>query len=147
MLASEEYLSPVSLAAISRQLKCQVSYIIAYPGQVQIALKAYYNGEKFADPTVGVERFEQLDKDMQQQVWHQYVEGQWSLLEILSEYCNISPQVMNQILIGYEKSALTLNDYLLDKDVISIEQLDTAIALQVKREPNLAHLVTGALNA
>ncbi|WP_017219573.1 glycosyl transferase family protein [Moritella dasanensis] len=147
MLASEEYLSPVSLAAISRQLKCQVSYIIAYPGQVQIALKAYYSGERFADPTAGVERFEQLDKNMQQQVWHQYVEGQWSLLEILSEYCNISPQVMNQILIGYEKSALTLNDYLLDKEVISIEELDTAIALQVKREPNLAHLVTGALNA
>lgn len=130
MLASEQYLSPVSLAAISRKMQQTVSYVVVNPGAVAYVLKRYYsqyNGIEMPQAT-------SLTAQQQAQAWQVYLSRQWPLAEILMETCNIAPQVMNQLLIGFEKSELRLPDYLLEKGVIEPQALTQAIEMQEQRQ-------------
>ena len=130
VIASENYLSPVTLGAISRHLKTKVTYEIAPTGLVTALLNGLEN-------TNYREKVGALDT--QSQVL--FFTSLWSFEALYAELCFINAAVMNQVLIGFENSKLSISDYLLDKNVITLQHKELATTLKVTREMPLDSLL------
>lgn len=114
-LASEDPLSPVSLAALTRSVGNSIEYVIAAPGTVVAAMKYWYGGktpEMSRDTSVG------------------YGPNARSPLTqvLLKDYMVrtgvVSQPVMTQLLVELSEKCWRIEDLLTGKGILSPEQLE-----------------------
>ncbi len=126
LLASENYLSPVTLAAITRKLGKKANYVIALPGTVTQALEYGYHmnatEQEQLKQQYALRSRDSLDKEIAQQ---------YSVIEIVAQQQHLSNSIVNQLLIGFEKTDISLAQYFVDKEVIdwtTLGQLNMAFS-------------------
>lgn len=141
VLASESYIDPVSLAALSRRLRTQVSYVLACKGQVTVGLRSWYGREQegarrqLLDLAVcsGV-----LGSSHATTLWNQYVSRQVLLGEVLVALGHLDEVALRALLLNHAQSDRPLGDFLVEQGAITREALEQALALQQRLQPTVA---------
>ncbi|MGN6226107.1 MAG: glycosyl transferase family protein [Dyella sp.] len=141
VLASESYIDPVSLAALSRRLHTPVSYVLAYKGQVTVGLRSWYGREQegarrqLLDLAVcsGV-----LGSAHAATLWSQYVSRQVLLGEVLVALGHLDEVALRALLLNHAQSDQPLGDFLVEQGAITREALEQALALQQRLQPTVA---------
>lgn len=144
VLASESALDPISLAAISRKIFCQISYVIVPKGQVTIGLRKWYAKKKLDDPRKVLDEAivaQKVNIDQAKEIWDFYVARQLQLAEILVSLGHINEAALRALLLQHSVTNLYLGDFLVDKNIISKETLEKALELQRNLEPNIEDLI------
>jgi len=158
ILASESALDPISLAAISRKLKCPIRYFIAGKGEVTVGLEKWYshpNSSNFKadDPKEALLhalKHEEISASAAQGVWDFYVARQVRLTEILVSLGCIDEAALRALLLQQSATDLYLGDFLVDRNIISPETLEKALKVQNELQPNMRTLIdieSGKLHA
>ena len=148
VVASESALDPISLAAISRKVHHQILYVIVPKGQVTIGLRKWYARNKSVDPrkvlddalTEGKIKPKQVDA-----IWNFYVSRQVLLAEILVSLGHINEAALRALLLQHSVTNLYLGDFLVDKNIITQETLEKALALQQKIQPEINQLISSGI--
>lgn len=146
VLASESYIDPVSLAALARQLRRPVRYVIAHKGQVTVGLRQVYAKpqDDARDPysmfEFAVERG-QLRRERMPQLWDDYVSRQVMLGEILVAQGHVDKVAFRALLLNHARSEQRLGEFLLDQGVISADTLNRSLQLQASLQPSVASLL------
>jgi bacteriophage N4 adsorption protein B len=147
VLASESYLDPVSLAAISRKLARPVSYIITTKGQVSVGLRYWYVDQKIA------EERDELDTHFQQGhltsaeatlIWDEFVSKQLFLGDILQSLGRIDSAALTALLLRREGCDTPLGQYLVDQKVITKHALDESLQHQQQLQTSISTLLKHA---
>lgn len=141
VLASESYIDPVSLAALSRRLGTPVSYVLAYKGQVTVGLRSWYGRERES----GARRLLDLavcsgvlGSAHATALWNQYVSRQVLLGEVLVALGHLDEVALRALLLNHAQSDQPLGDFLVEQGAIPREALEQALALQQRLQPTLA---------
>jgi adsorption protein B len=148
VVASESALDPISLAAIGRKVHHQIRYVIVPKGQVTIGLRKWYVRNKSVDPrkvlddalTEGKIKSNEVDD-----IWNFYVSRQVLLAEILVSLGHINEAALRALLLQHSVTNLYLGDFLVDKNIISQETLEKALALQQKIQPEIHQLIASGI--
>ena len=147
VLASESYLDPVSMAAISRKLARPVQYVITTKGQVSVGLRYWY-----ADQKIAAERA-QLDSYLQQDtltsteatlIWDEFVSKQLFLGDVLQSLGRIDSAALNALLLRREGCDTPLGQYLVDQKVITKHALDESLQHQQQLQTSITTLLKHA---
>jgi len=144
VLASESALDPISIAAISRKVGCQIRYVIAPKGQVTIGLRKWYTHLRADDPqkilgeAVSTGK---INSNQSEEIWKFYVSRQILLAEILVSLGHINEAALRALLLQHSVTKLYLGDFLVDKNIISKETLQKALELQRHLQPDISKLV------
>ena len=144
VLASESALDPISIAAISRKVGCQIRYVIAPKGQVTIGLRKWYTHLRADDPqkTLGeAVSTGKINSNQSEEIWKFYVSRQILLAEILVSLGHINEAALRALLLQHSVTKLYLGDFLVDKNIISKETLQKALELQRHLQPDISKLV------
>jgi len=144
VVASEMAIDPISLAAISRKIHCKIAYVIVPKGQVTVGLRKWYLKTKSDDPRKALDEAVaavKVSPDHAKEIWDFYVARQIMLAEILVSLGHINEAALRALLLQHSVTNLYLGDFLLDKNVISRETLDKALALQGKLQPDINQLI------
>jgi len=75
------------------------------------------------------------------EIWDFYVERQLLLAEILVPLGHINEAVLRALLLQHSVTNMRLRDFLVDKNIISLEKLDKALALQKNLQPDIQQLI------
>lgn len=143
ILASESALDPISLAAISRKLKCPIRYFIASKGEVTVGLEKWY-ARIHSDPKAVLMqalRQEEISESAAQRIWDFYVARQVRLTEILVSLGCIDEAALRALLLQQSATDLYLGDFLVDRNIISRETLEKALQVQNELQPNMHTLI------
>ena len=144
VVASESALDPISLAAISRKVFCQISYVIVPKGQVTIGLRKWYAKKKSNDPRKALDEAviaKKVNADQAVEIWNFYVARQVLLAEILLSLGHINEAALRALLLQHSVTNLYLGDFLVDKNIVSKETLEKALELQRHLQPNIEDLI------
>lgn len=147
IVASENGIDPVSLAALARKVKKQIRYVIVPRGQVVTGLRHWYARRRGVDDremlrsavTHGWLREEQAAA-----IWAQYEPRQLLFAEILTSLGDINSSAMNALLLRHERSSLPLGEFLVAEGVISRETLARALGLQQELQVSMTALLSDA---
>ncbi|MFZ4062577.1 MAG: glycosyl transferase family protein [Polynucleobacter sp.] len=148
VLASESALDPISIAAISRKVGCQIRYVIAPKGQVTIGLRKWYTHLRTDDPQKALEEAVsagKINKNQSEEIWKFYVSRQVLLAEVLVSLGHINEAALRALLLQHSVTKLYLGDFLVDKNIISKETLQKALELQHRLQPDIRKLIESAL--
>jgi len=144
VVASESALDPISLAAMSRKIGCQIGYVIVPKGQVTIGLRKWYVNRKSNDPRKTLDDAvaeKKVSTDQAAEIWEFYVARQVLLAEILVSLGHINEAALRALLLQHSVTNLYLGDFLVDKNIVSKETLEKALELQRKLQPNMEQLI------
>ena len=144
VVASEAALDPISLAAISRKVHRQISYVIVPKGQVTVGLRKWYANKSANDPRKILDDAVAENKvniDQAAEIWEFYVSRQILLAEILVSLGHINEAALRALLLQHSVTNLYLGDFLVDKNIISRETLEKALKLQKQLQPNIEQLI------
>lgn len=147
ILASESYIDPVSLAAISRKLKKQVTYVIAPKGQVVVGLRHWYVVQDYAAARSMLTNFvneERLEASKAVQIWNEFVSKQLFLGDIFQSLRRIDAAALSALLLRRERSTMSLGEFLVDQKVITKLALDEALQLQEQLQVSISTLLQRA---
>jgi adsorption protein B len=144
VLACENSIDPVSLAALSRKVGRNVSYVIVPRGQVVIGLRHWYsNGQ----PTKEKQLLENAVKDnlltreQADDIWETYVSGQLLFAEVLCNESYLNEAVLRAVLLRYERSDVMFGEFLVQEGVVSQHIVNHALNRQQKLQPSVATLL------
>jgi adsorption protein B len=147
-LASEAYIDPVSLAAISRKIGRRAEYVITTKGQVSVGLRYWYASEKVRLEIHAEYQMLQASvkagktsSDDAQVLWDVYVAKQVFLGDIMQSMGHIETSAMNALLNRREKNNLPLGEYLLGEKVLSWQVLDASVKLQQVLQTSMLELL------
>lgn len=144
VFASESALDPISIAAISRKVGCQIRYVIAPKGQVTIGLRKWYTHLRADDPYKTLDEAVstgKINSNQSEEIWKFYVSRQILLAEILVSLGHINEAALRALLLQHSVTKLYLGDFLVDKNIISKETLQKALELQRHLQPDIRKLV------
>jgi adsorption protein B len=144
VVASEAAIDPISLAAISRKVHCQISYVIVPKGQVTIGLRKWYANNKLSDPRKVLDdaiAVKKVTVDQAAEIWKFYVARQTLLAEILVSLGHINEAALRALLLQHSVTNLYLGDFLVDKNIITRDTLEKALALQQQLQPDMEGLI------
>jgi adsorption protein B len=148
VIASESALDPISLAAISRKLHQKITYVIVPKGQVTIGLRKWYARNKSVDPREVLQDAlvsGRIKSNQMDDIWKFYISRQVLLAEILVSLGHINEAALRALLLQHSVTDLYLGDFLVDKNIISQETLDKALALQRELQPEIHELIESEL--
>jgi adsorption protein B len=148
-LASEAYVDPVSLAAISRKLGRRVEYVITTKGQVSVGLRYWYASEKVRLEIHAAHQMlqasikaGQTSSDEAQDLWDSYVAKQVFLGDVMQSMGHIEKPAMNALLNSREKNNLPVGEYLFEEKVLSWQVLDASVKLQQTLQTSMLDLLS-----
>jgi bacteriophage N4 adsorption protein B len=147
ILASESYLDPVSLVAISRKLGRPIRYVITTKGQVSVGLRHWYAGQDIAtERALLMTSFQQGDLTGAEasSIWEEFVTKQIFLGDILQSLGRIDTSALSALLLRRERSNMPLGEYLLDQKVITKLVLDESLQLQQQLQVSISTLLRRA---
>lgn len=143
-VASESGIDPVSLAALSRKVKCKVDYVIVPRGQVVVGLRYWYARRKSQNSRRILRnaiKNNWLNKKQADIIWDEYVHQQFFFSEILTSLGHINNSAMSALLLRHERSELPLGEFLVAEGIVSQEVLDNALELQKKLQVSMQSLL------
>ena len=143
VLACESYVDPVSLAAISRKLGRQVSYVIVPKGEVTLGLRHWYGADHDADASAwhaGAPAETGATPQTAELVRRVYTGGQLLLGDILCALGHIDPAALKSVLIQRAKAGGRLGEFMVSRGLLAPEALEEALALQRKLQPCVREL-------
>jgi adsorption protein B len=144
VLASEEDLDPVSVAALARRLKRQVCYVIVPAGQVTVGLRHWHARRQTDDPrqllddAVAAGRLRDAKAE---NLWQEYVSRQVLFAEVLVSLGHLDWASLSAALLRYERSSLSLGQYMVSLGMISSAVVDEAIELQKTLQGSMRSLL------
>lgn len=151
VVASENGLDPVSLAALSRKLGQPVRQVLGYKGQVVVGLRHWYapvpdidaEGDPHArlDAALASGALSPAEADG---LWRYYVSRQITLGELLVTRGHIDAVALNALLLRFEHSHLPLGEFLLEQQAIDAGMLEDALQAQAALQPRMGALLRGA---
>lgn len=147
ILASENTIDPVSLAALSRKLGRPVKYVVVPRGQVVIGLRYWYGEEQLLkekqllDSAVNEHL---LTESQAAGIWNKYVSGQLLFAEVLTCESHINEAVLRAVLLRFERSDLMFGEFLVQEGVVSQNVVNHALKQQRKLQPSLSSLLQKA---
>jgi adsorption protein B len=144
VFGSESAIDPVSLAALSRKVHCQVSYVIVPRGQVVVGLRYWYGHQQVQEHQQLLERAVSagfLSKADAKKIWGEYVAGQIFFAEVLVSEHKLDDAVLRAVLLRYEHSDMLFGEFLVQEGVVSQEAVDNALDRQRKLQPSLNSLL------
>lgn len=146
-VASENGIDPVSLAALSRKLECDVEYVIVPRGQVVTGLRHWYARRRGQDDRhllhAAVARG-WLSEAQSERVWRRFVPHQFLFAEVLTTLGHINHSAINALLLRHERSELPLGEFLVQEEVISQETLMRVLTLQQTLQLSIQTLLSEA---
>lgn len=147
VLASESYLDPVSLAAISRKLARPVEYIITTKGQVAVGLRYWYAGQEMALERALLEKCSQLGQLTRAEtasIWDKFVTSQLLLGDILQSLGRIDGAALSALMLRRENCDMPLGEYLVHQKVITKQVLDESLQYQQQIQISISTLLRQA---
>jgi adsorption protein B len=147
VLASESYLDPVSLAAISRKLARPVEYIITTKGQVSVGLRYWYAGQEMALERALLENCSQqglLTRAETASIWDKFVTTQLFLGDILQSLGRIDGAALSALMLRRENCDMPLGEYLVHQKVITKQVLDESLQHQQQLQISIPTLLRHA---
>ena len=144
LVASEAAIDPISIAAISRKVHCQIRYVIVPKGQVTVGLRKWYANQLPSDPRKVLDDAITVNKvrvDQAAEIWKFYVARQILLAEILVSLGHINEAALRALLLQHSVTNVYLGDFLVDKNIITRETLEKALALQKQLQPDMKALI------
>ncbi|MBU3593673.1 phage adsorption protein NrfB [Polynucleobacter sp. 71A-WALBACH] len=144
IVASESALDPISLAAISRKLKCGIRYFIAPKGQVTVGLRRWYEHLDADDPRAILDEAiasGKVQPSHAEEIWNFYVARQVILAEVLVSLGHINEAALRALLLQHSVTDLNLGDFLVDKNIVSRETLEKALKVQSQLQPEMRQLI------
>jgi adsorption protein B len=148
VLAAEDYLDPVSLAALERKLRRPVSYVIALKGQVAVGLRKWYARQRGTTDPRQVLNDAVASGDLPasevEAVWAEYVSNQLLFAEVLMSLGHLDPAALNSILLRHELSVVSLGQYLVDEKIVAPGTLHEALALQSQLQGTMEAILADA---
>ena len=148
VLASEDYLDPVSLAALERKLQRPVSYVIALKGQVTVGLREWYARQRGSvDPRQVLDdaiAAGDVPASEAEALWAEYVSKQVLFAEVLMSLGHLDAAALNSILLRHERSVVSLGQYLVDEKIVGPDTLQEALALQSELQGSMDTILAEA---
>jgi adsorption protein B len=144
VLASEDYLDPVSTAALARKLKRPVSYVIVPKGQVTVGLRHWHARRQNEDPRrtlADAVATQSLTAARAEALWQEYVPRQVLFAEILMSLGHLDRAMVGAVLLRHERSLLSLGEYMVGDGIISTGVLNEALELQQTLQCSIASLL------
>ncbi|WP_049623785.1 glycosyl transferase family protein [Frateuria defendens] len=144
VLASEDYVDPVSLAALARRLGRPVSYVLAHKGQVTVGLRRWYAHEHGGDPRRLLElaiHAGALPHTRAAELWERYVSGQVLLGEVLVALGGLDEVALKALLLNHARSGQRLGEFLVGQGAVGGDMLERALALQGALQPCMSTLI------
>jgi adsorption protein B len=144
LVASEAAIDPISIAAISRKAHCQIRYVIVPKGQVTVGLRKWYANQLPSDPRKVLDDAITVNKvtvDQAAEIWKFYVARQILLAEILVSLGHINEAALRALLLQHSVTNVYLGDFLVDKNIITRETLEKALALHKQLHPDMKALI------
>lgn len=147
VLASEDGIDPVSLAAISRKCGRTVRYVIVQRGQVVVGLRHWYARHPGNDGREMLDRAVQrgwLSEQHGREIWQHFVSRQFLFAELLTIFGHISPAAINVLLLRHERSELPFGEFLVAEGIISQQTLDRMLETQTSLQVTMPALLLEA---
>ncbi|MEB5924142.1 cyclic di-3',5'-guanylate-activated glycosyltransferase NrfB [Franconibacter daqui] len=147
VLASENGIDPVSLAALSRKLNCEVEYVIVPRGQVVTGLRhwyARYRGQDDRSLLQTAVKEGWISEAQSEAIWHRFVPHQFLFAEVLTTLGHINSSAINALLLRHERSHLPLGEFLVKEGVISQETLSRVLSRQQELQLSMQTLLSEA---
>jgi adsorption protein B len=144
VLASESYLDPVSLAAISRKLERPVQYVITTKGQISVGLRYWYGGQGMVAERTELETCLQhghLSRVEATSIWDEFVTKQLFLGDILQSLGRIDDAALSALMLRREGCDMPLGEYLVDQKVITKQVLDESLQHQQQLQTSISTLL------
>lgn len=147
VLACENTIDPVSLAALARKIGRNIRYVIVPRGLVVIGLRHWYGNEQTSqekhllDCAVKENLLTQAKAD---EIWEKYVSGQLLFAEVLTNESHLNEAVLRAVLLRYERSDLMFGEFLVQEGVVSQHVVNHALEQQKKLQPSLSGLLQKA---
>lgn len=147
VVASEAYIDPVSLAALSRKLGRPIRYVLAHKGQVTVGLRRWYTRSGDAEATCVLEhavRIGQVRREQANELWNRYVSRQVMLGEVLVAQGILDDVALRALLLNHARSEQPLGQFLVERGAIDQATLEQALALQTSLQPSMSGLIEQA---
>lgn len=144
VVASEQGIDPVSLAALSRKLKCDVEYVIVPRGQVVTGLRHWYARHRGQDDRSLLQAAVKkgwLSEAQSEAIWRRFVPHQFLFAEVLTTLGHINSSAINALLLRHERSELPLGAFLVREGVISQETLERVLTRQQELQLSMQALL------
>ncbi|MFZ4832483.1 cyclic di-3',5'-guanylate-activated glycosyltransferase NrfB [Rouxiella sp. Mn2063] len=147
VLASESDIDPVSLAAISRKLKCQVRYVIVPRGQVVVGLRHWYLKQPDSAHRGLLQQAvkqQWISVEQSKTLWNEFTSRQFLFAEVLISLGDIGGAAMKALLLRFDRSQGSLGEFLVAESIVSQETLDQALALQQTLQVTMSNVLLNA---
>jgi adsorption protein B len=144
VLASEDYVDPVSAAALARKVKRQVQYVIVPKGRVTVGLRHWHSREQSGDGRQLLESAVEagrISRPRAEELWTEYVSRQVLFAEVLMSLGHLDAAALSAALLRHERSSLSLGQYMVGQGMISPEVLQEALDLQEQLQGTMRALL------
>jgi adsorption protein B len=118
--------------------------VIVPKGQVTIGLRKWYANKPSSDPRKVLDdaiAVKKVTVDQAAEIWKFYVARQTLLAEILVSLGHINEAALRALLLQHSVTNLYLGDFLVDKNIITRDTLEKALALQQQLQPDMEGLI------
>jgi adsorption protein B len=143
-IVSENRLSPVALASLSRRISKKVTWSLCQTGAVTLGIRYHYqhvdcNPATALDAAVNKR---QITRSVAEKLQDHYFSLQMQFGDAVQQAGLIELPVFNQIILDFDFSSGKLfGEYLLENDFISKDALDTVIEQQKQRQVSIEQLI------
>lgn len=147
IVASENGVDPVSLAALERKMERPVKYVIVPRGQVVVGLRYWYARHRGMDDRSLLQAAVSrgwLSQPQAEELWQTFVPRQLLFAEVLTTLGHINNSAMSALLLRHERSELPLGEFLVTEGVISAETLERVLTLQQTLQVSIQTLLRDA---
>jgi adsorption protein B len=118
--------------------------VIVPKGQVTVGLRKWYANQLPSDPRKVLDDAITVNKvtvNQAAEIWKFYVARQILLAEILVSLGHINEAALRALLLQHSVTNVYLGDFLVDKNIITRETLEKALALQKQLQPDMKALI------
>lgn len=147
VVASEEGIDPVSLAALERKMGCTVHYVIVPRGQVVTGLRYWYARHRGSDARALLDAAVKhgfITATKAKSLWQKFVPRQLLFAEVLTSLGHINHASMSTLLLRHERSDKPLGEFLVAEGVVTQQTLDTVLQRQRELQVSMPSLLKEA---
>jgi bacteriophage N4 adsorption protein B len=140
VVASEQMIDPVSIAALGRKLRRPVTYVIAPKGEVTVGLRHFYARHKTEDARGFIETAVlegDLSRSSADALWAEYVSRQVMFADVLTSLGHLDAAALRSVLLRHEHSGMGLGEFLVQEGIISLAVMREALTLQAKLQSSM----------
>lgn len=145
VLGKELPLSPVALAAIKRQLKRPIKWVITTNGAVTLGLRYWYLDMVDVDPKSQLDaaiKQGSVKQEDHQLILDRYYVAQCQLGSCLLSNKLIEPAVLNQVILAYQnEGSLSLGEFIVDRNYLTQDQIDQALEHQSVQQKSIDEII------